>query len=165
MDRLLKTIFHMRGWLMFSWHPKDGGFCNHGSHNIWIHVWSMPSVLKAPLSFLLCVAANMKDSLRLASNTLSIAQDVMKLLQDIFLCVAARNCFNFLLPIWKYLYKLFRVIQWVSALSLLHKLKCVLYASDQAFQLLSWWLHSLSIENVKDFQEQDKNNNQEGGIK
>lgn len=69
LDRLLKTIFHVRGWLKFFWHPKDGGFCNHGSRNIWIHVWSMPSVLKAPLSFFLYVAANMKDSLRLASNT------------------------------------------------------------------------------------------------
>jgi hypothetical protein len=55
----------------------------------------MPSVLKAPLSFFLCVAANMKGSLRLASNTLSITQDVMKLLQDIFLCVAARKLFHF----------------------------------------------------------------------
>ncbi|KAJ6684258.1 hypothetical protein OIU85_007903 [Salix viminalis] len=26
----------MRGWLRFSRLPKDGGLCNHGSHNIWI---------------------------------------------------------------------------------------------------------------------------------
>lgn len=38
--------------------PEDGGFCNHGSNNIRIHVRSWSPILKIPFSFLLCVTSN-----------------------------------------------------------------------------------------------------------
>lgn len=39
------------------WLPQDGGLRDHGSHHIWIHVGSRPSVLKIPFPCLLCVSA------------------------------------------------------------------------------------------------------------
>jgi hypothetical protein len=70
---------HMWRWLGFSWLTGDGGFCNHESHNIWIHVWSNPSVLKLLLSFFLPVTAN-KNGSPVISSTLSIGQDVKQLM-------------------------------------------------------------------------------------
>ncbi|MFS8009703.1 hypothetical protein Hanom_Chr14g01288141 [Helianthus anomalus] len=35
--------------------PQDGGLSNHGSHHIWVHVRSGPSVLEVPFSLFLSV--------------------------------------------------------------------------------------------------------------
>lgn len=52
-----------------SWLPQNGGFCNHGGDNIWIHVRSRSPVLKVTLSFFLCVSSN-TDWCPTVSNTL-----------------------------------------------------------------------------------------------
>lgn len=45
-------------WYAASWFPQDGGFCNHGSDNVWIHVWSWPPVLEIPFPGFLSVPSD-----------------------------------------------------------------------------------------------------------
>jgi hypothetical protein len=63
-------VFLKAGVAGKSWLPQEGGFCNHGSDHIWIHVRSWPPVLKIALAFFFCVSAN-SNRRSTVCNTLS----------------------------------------------------------------------------------------------